>query len=255
MICDSCGLVLAPGNAHELTSEQDFLEAEGGILTRVGTDERRGREYHMATMAHDLLCRAGMSPRRALIYGAGLSKDHAWLRRTWPDVRTYVCDLANLQGAADFVSPDSREVFDVVIASEVVEHFTEVERQFPQMLSKMSEDGLLVFSTNVSDKTPLSGLIYPFIPGHTAYYSGRALILLAQAHDARMCVDFRVPRAALAHLGPRKRYVLMYRNHRIQAAIAEYFAENFTAPSEEPWYPTLAQKLRRWVGRKLDLWQ
>jgi hypothetical protein len=253
MPCETCGFVFAPGNTHEYDSEQDFCDTSRPLQKsgRVGTDSRPGREYFMTVMANDLLMRACVVPNSMLIYGSGLSRDHQWLTRQFPDIQVFICDLMNFQGVEYFVGLESQEKFDIVIACEVVEHFTDIESDFSSLLAKVSECGIVVLSTNIRDGSPLRSLTYPFIPGHTAYYSGRALTLIAKRFDPRFQIDFRVPQAALAQLGPTKRYVLIYRDSRIMPAISEYFSEHFTAPSEACVHLSFLARVWRWIRRRL----
>jgi hypothetical protein len=205
----------------------------------------------MGCMARDVLMRAAFEPKSILIYGAGLSRDHAWLKKEYPDIRVCICDLANFQQSTAYVPLESKEQFDIVIACEVVEHFTDIEKDFFLLLSKVSDNGLVVLSTNISDGTAFSELAYPFVPGHTAYYSGRALMLIAKKFNQGLEVDFRVPQAALAQLGPRKRYVLIYRDRKVASAIADYFSKNLMAPSEKSFRPAAPTRWWRRLQKKL----
>lgn len=250
--CVKCGFAFAPENLHDFSAAQDFVgnncphEGQG----RVGTGSQPGREYLMAVMAKDILQGAGLSPRTILIFGPGLSRDHVLLAEQFPEIRVFICDLKNFQGAENFVTLDEDMQFDVVIACEVVEHFTEVMRDFSLLLGKVSESGIAVLSTNISDGGAISSLEYPFIRGHTAYYSGRALTLIARQLDPDLLVDFRAPKAALGQLGPRKRYVLIYRGNDVAAAVADYFSANLMAPSEALVRPSPPIRWWRWIRRQ-----
>jgi hypothetical protein len=250
--CAKCGFSCAPENLHDFSEAQDFVgnncpqEGHG----RVGTGSQPGREYHMAIMAKEILQHAGLPPRSILIYGPGLSRDHLLLAKQFPEMRVYVCDLKNFQHAENFVAIEDHMQFDVVIACEVVEHFTQVISDFSSLFSKVSKFGIAVLSTNISDGGALFPLEYPFIRGHTAYYSGRALALIASQIDADLLVDFRAPQAALAQLGPRKRYVLIYRGNEVAAATALYFSANLMAPSEALVRPSAPIRWWRWLRRQ-----
>jgi hypothetical protein len=157
----------------------------------------------MACMGKEILEHASQSCASILIFGAGLSKDHEHLSRAFPSIRIAVCDLDNFQRVANFIKPDSTERFDVVVACEVIEHFQDVASDFRNLISKVSDHGIGVLSTNISDGSDLSSLQYPFIGGHTAYYSGRSLLAISRRVSPVLRVDFRPPEAALAQLGPR----------------------------------------------------
>ena len=250
--CHACGFTFAPNNTHEYDSGLDFGKSSRPRANnrRVGTETRPGREYFMAVMAKEILQLAGVVPRSILIYGPGLSLDHAQLARRFPDIRVGICDLKNFQGDSNFVPLDSHETFDIVIACEVAEHFTDPQADFASLLSKVSATGIAVLSTNINDGGELSMQEYPFIPGHTAYYSGRALTLLASRVDPRLRVDFRTPHAALAQLGPRKRYVLVHHDDA-WPGIADYFSRNLMAPSEAPYFRLGLVRRWNWLKRKL----
>jgi len=197
----------------------------------------------MATMAMEILNLAGLRPQSILIFGPGLSKDHAQLARRFPDIRVSITDIGNFQEDSNFVPLESPEQFDVVIACEVAEHFVELENDFGFLLSKVSTDGIAVLSTNINDGTDPNNHEYAFIPGHTSYYSGEALGSIVKRFDPDMQVDFRVPHAALGQLGSRKRYILINRP-KVRRGIALYFAVNLFAPSE-------ARYVRLGIARKL----
>ena len=250
--CTSCGFMFAAQNAHHYDSAKDFGKGSkpGRTHLRVGTERRPGREYAMAVMAKEILDLAGTSARSILIYGPGLSLDHAHLARKYPDIRVFVSDLQNFQGHANFISLESDAQFDIVIVCEVAEHFTSPKEDFARLLSKLSPTGIVVLSTNINDGGDIRDQEYPFVPGHTAYYSGRALFSLVNAADSRLLVDFRVPRAALAQLGHQKRYVLIHRQETARG-ISDYFSSHLLAPSEAPYFRIGLSRKFAWVKRLL----
>jgi hypothetical protein len=204
----------------------------------------------MARMGKQILELAGKDGGSILLFGAGLSKDHAWLRKKFPSVRIAVCDLENFQNLENFVPLDSDEKFNILIACECIEHFTDLESNFVTLLSKLSKNGIAIFSTNINDGTSLSKHGYPFIVGHTSYYSGRSLQKIAKRIDASLEVDFRSPLASLGQLGSTKRYVIMHSDSAIRDAISEYFAAHLMADSEPIVHLSLAFRARRFLRRK-----
>lgn len=243
--CGRCGYVAAPANRHDFhadgfgaDNDPDAGHGRGGSATLPG------REYHMATMACAILDLAQVAEPRLMVFGPGMSLDHHRIARDMPRAKVAITDLDNFQGAANFVPLDDGGRYDAIIACEVVEHFTDPVADFARLLAKLSPGGLLVCSTNVNDGTPLAQLEYPFISGHTSYYSARSLARIAAATDTGIEVDFRTPEAALHHLGPRKRYVLMHRCDAVRAAIADYFSRVPFAPSEPGRPPKLRVRLR-----------
>jgi hypothetical protein len=247
--CKSCGFLEAPLNEHEYGSASDFGQSSrpGSYNRRVGTENRPGREYYMGVLGWEILQRAELPRSSILVYGPGLSIDHLHLSRHFEEASVAVCDLENFQASDRFVSIQSAAQFDVVVACEVVEHFTKVEEDFRLLLSKLSHTGIAIISTNINDGSDLGAQGYPFVPGHTAYYTAASLRSIVQRIDEGYFVDFRTPAAALGQLGPRKRYVLIFRGE-VWRGVADYFAAQPLAPSELS-YQRLGI-VRRWTWLK-----
>lgn len=229
--CRSCGFVSNPDNTHDYLDEgfNDGSRPETG--TRAGDGVQPRREYRMAEVAADILGRRFPGRRHELlVFGAGLSRDHQLVSERLPFDRVALTDIGNFQQAADFVPLDSEEKFDAVVASEVIEHFTDLESDFRNLFSKVRDGGLVIAGTNINDGTPLHRLIYPFSPGHVAYHSGRSLLAVSRRFGMKL--DFRTPAIALGKGGPRKRYVFFYRDPAVGECIAQYFADHHLAPSE-----------------------
>lgn len=250
IICEECNFHFAPGNTHSYSSKDAFNADPYSAFGRVGTDSKPGREYSMARMGKEILHLADKKVGSILLFGAGLSKDHAWLRKEFPSVRVSVCDLENFQNIDNFVPINANERFDVLVACECIEHFTELESNFTNLLSKLSNNGIAIFSTNINDGTSVSRHGYPFIVGHTSYYSGRALQKIAKRVDASLEVDFRAPLASLGQLGGTKRYVIMHSDPAIREATSEYFAAHLMADSEPIVHLPLAFRIHRFLRRK-----
>jgi SAM-dependent methyltransferase len=253
LLCEICGFAFAPENTYPFDDATAFQGSSAAIEAngRVGTSERPGREYFMGGMAAEILQLAGLPISSVLVYGAGLSRDHVWLSKGWPGVKVCIADIKNFQRVDNFVRLDDTSRFDIVLACEVVEHFIQIDSDFSALLSKVAEDGILVLSTNIRDKSPLSSLAYPFVRGHTAYYSSQALRAIVGRFDPRLKIDLRTPRAALGQLGPRKRYVLIYRDEAIIRGIADYFALHPWAPSEGVVRASFLSRLFRSIIRSL----
>gem|GEM_PF-508605 len=229
--CRACGFVANPGNTHDYAG-QGFTEGskpERG--TRAGDGVEPRREFRIAEMAAEILGRhhRGRCPA-LLVFGAGLSRDHQLMAARLPFSRVALTDIDNFQQVEDFLPLDAPGAFDAVIASEVIEHFTDLEADFGRLFSKVRADGLVIAGTNIHDGSALHKLVYPFSPGHTAYHSGRSLQAVARRFGLQ--VDFRTPAIALGSGGPRKRYVFFYRDVQMGEAIAQYFADHHLAPSE-----------------------
>jgi SAM-dependent methyltransferase len=185
----------------------------------------------MARMATDILGRDRLD---VLVYGVGRSFDNRHIAGL-PTVRhVAIADVMRLRDEVDFIDsnlPASRR-FDIVLASEVVEHFEDPHADFARLLEFVEDDGLLVCGTNLYDGGRLERQHYLFINGHTSYYSTGSLARIANANGA--LVDIRIPEVATGYGGPRKRYVLLTRSTAVRDAIARYFETHEYAPSESP---------------------
>ena len=235
VICSCCGYAGNPGNTHDYRCAPFDPGSQPETSVRAGDGVTPRREYRMAEMGIEILQNhfgKAFAPD-VVVYGAGLSQDHVLIQQQLPVSRVAVSDLGNFQEAQDFVPFDSREAeFDLMVACEVVEHFTDLDEDFANLLHKVRDSGLVIASTNLRDGLPLETVTYPFEEGHTSDYSGRSLIEIGRRFGVK--VDFRTPAIALKMStgGPRKRYVFFYRDPAIGECISQYFADHHLAPSE-----------------------
>lgn len=232
LFCNSCDLVRNPKNQHIYTKLKFTEGSIPGNKKRVGDGVTPGREFRMVETALNILNNANRNDdKTALIFGAGLSKDHELIRKNIIIKNIKITDIENFQSSEHYTSIHSKEKFDIVIASEVIEHFEDPINDMKNLLSKIKPDGIVIASTNIHDGSEISRLVYPFSPGHVMYYSGRSLITLAKKLGYK--VDFRLPKISQNKLGgPRKRYVIFYKNIEVEELIIEYFSKNCFALSE-----------------------
>jgi SAM-dependent methyltransferase len=227
-ICQDCQFVSNPGNTVDYTA---FESVEQFKLTpRVGTEERQGREFHMARMGAEVLQRSSLD---VMVFGAGRSLDYRHIAKLAQVRSVVMSDVVDLGVDTDFINiaegTDRR--FDLIIACEVVEHFTDPQPEFERLFNLLTKDGLLVCSTNIWDGRNLAKQGYLYGPGHVSYYSPRAIRIIAE--KSRMLFDFRLPAIATGGPGLRKRYVLFTRSARNLRNAAEYFGAHPYAPSED----------------------
>jgi Methyltransferase domain len=230
LICGRCGHVGNPGNVHDY---RNFKKLEKlPFRARVGTETYKGREFHIAKMATEIM---GRSDLTVLVYGAGRSFDNQHIGALKQVKDVAVADVMKLRDDAEFIdiNEPATKQFSLVIASEVLEHFLDPSEELPKLLDYVEKGGLLVCSTNIYDGSDLEKHKYIFIPGHTSYYTPEALIYLAQSNGYH--IDFRVPLVATGYGGPRKRYVFITKDAAMLADIACYFGKHMYAPSERPW--------------------
>lgn len=228
-ICVRCGHVSNPANVHDYARYKDVGDFR--MKPRVGTTDRKGREFFMAQMAIDILGRTDLD---VLVYSAGRSLDNHHIAAL-PSVRSVaISDVIRLRDDAEFFdsSQPATRRFPVVIASEVIEHFLQPREDFERLFGFVEPDGLLVCSTDVYDGGNLRLQSYIFMPGHTSFYTPASLAILAKANG--LYVDLRVPLVATGYGGPRKRYVLFTASPGVVASIETYFKGRTYAPSEPP---------------------
>ena len=228
-VCRVCGHVGNPENVRDYRTFEKVTDLPD--RERIGTPERPGREFYMGGMAVDIIGREHVD---VLVFGAGRSLDNQHIA-TLPQVRhVAIADVMRLRDDAEFIDanvPASRR-FDIVIASEVVEHFIEPRKDFAHLFSYVEPDGLLVCSTNIYDGGNLSTQRYVFMGGHTSYYSAGSVERLAKANG--FMLDIRIPLVATGYVGPRKRYLLLSQSTSVMAGVARYFSTRRYAPSESP---------------------
>lgn len=227
-ICHHCQYVSNFTNTVDYTA---FESVESFRLTpRVGTAEHQGREFHMAAMGADILQRSGL---KVMVFGAGRSLDYQHIAKLPAVDRVVMSDVVDLGVDADFINitKGTSERFDLIIACEVVEHFTDPRAEFPRLFKLLTRKGLLVCSTNIYDGKNVANHTYLYSRGHVSYYSPQAIRKIARR--SRMRFDFRVPAIATGTAGPRKRYVLFTRSRGNMRRIVEYFGRHAYAPSED----------------------
>lgn len=226
-ICGRCGHVANPENTKDYSSMKKL--GKMALRDRVGSEEHKGREYHMARLGTAILHRDGLD---VLVYGAGRSFDNKHIEKLRHVRKVVIADVMRLRDDAEFVDsnkPAPRR-FPLVLACEVIEHFLKPREEFGKLFSYVERDGILVCSTNIYDGTDLSEHGYIFSKGHTSYYTPESLTAIARAHG--YYADFRVPRVATGDPGPRKRYVLFSRSRHVMENTACYFGRHMFAPSE-----------------------
>lgn len=226
-VCSRCGFVaideIDPDRYRAATSLDDIPHPSG---PRVGTAERPGREYQMAVLALAVLRRRKPD---VLVFGAGSSLDNQHIQRLPRVGEVAIADIMKVRDDAPFVDPadPGGRRFPIVVSSEVIEHFRDPVNDFAALFRLVSEQGILICGTSVSNgRGRLANQLYVFYPDHTSFYSPEALRLLARQHGFH--VDFRVPRG----LGPRKRYVIFSRSPEVMSRVAAYFGAHQYAPSE-----------------------
>lgn len=139
-------------------------------------------------------------------------------------------DIENMQQVSNFEPVNGASSSDLVIACEVIEHFEEPRRDFKKLLDIVNENGILICSSNIYDGSNIENHVYPFCPGHVAYWT--PLSLISVASENKFFVDFRTPKMAVNRGGPRKKYIIFYRTPETFFRVSNYFGRHMYAPSE-----------------------
>jgi SAM-dependent methyltransferase len=226
-ICTWCGYSFAPKNFRDYSLKKTGT-SKPGSSPRIGNGTTPGREYFMALDAIDILNKRNVSVG---IFGAGLNRDHELIRSLPRVSECSLIDLKNFQDSEHFLPVNTSKKFDVIVACEVAEHFMNPRKEFYSCFRLLKKSGLLVVSTNIKVRGDFSRHIYPFLHGHTSYYTGRSLIMLASI--CGLHIDFRVPQITLG-TGSTKRYIYFTPSRRVQANIFDYFSRIQSPRSERP---------------------
>jgi SAM-dependent methyltransferase len=171
----------------------------------------------------------GKKEIKVLIFSPGASKDHILIRRNSSFAQCSITDLSNFQESEFFIPMDTKEKFDIVVACEVVEHFTKPRQEFSRLFSYLNKNGILIVSTNIRQDSRLGGSAYPFLAGHTSYYSGNSLIHLAAMNH--LYIDFRTPTGTWL-LSKSKRYIYFAKSKTTYYSIVNYYSRNSKPNSE-----------------------
>ncbi len=227
--CQSCGLVRFPENSAryaDVISSSPSQEYFQRLRNAAG--DQPGREFYMAEMGMRIL---GRSDGRISLFGSGLNKDYLLIGSRYPGAEVKLVDIENLQGVENYESIEDATPSDLIVASEVIEHFSDPVPNFRSLLGLLKTDGILLCSSNIYDGGDISRQLYPFVPGHVAYWTPLSLVKIASDHGC--FVDFRTPEMALTRGGPRKRYIIFYRTTEVFFRVSAYFGVIMHAPSEK----------------------
>jgi SAM-dependent methyltransferase len=229
VVCKACRYVSSPDSSHDYAAASTTQGLSGGLAPRMATVDEPGRETGMAKLGLEVLGRPNAS---VLVYGAGQSLDAHHIAKLPLSGRVAIGDLVMLRDDAEFIdiNEHSTDPFDVVVASEVLEHFPEPWENFKNLFSFVKDDGIIIAGTNIRDDAPLDKVAYLSHRGHVSYFSPQSLRLIARAEG--MHLDFRFPLIATTFARPCKRYVIFSRSATVIEGVADWFGAHVYAPSE-----------------------
>lgn len=223
--CPECRFVAIDEITADRYRGRTDVEELPAVGARVGTRERPGREFQMALLAARILKRRRPD---VLVYGAGRSMDNHHIAAHPKIGAVAIGDIMKARSDAEVIdiTRPAERTFDILVASEVVEHFRNPLPDFERMLSFLSDDGLAICGTSIhSGVSDLSKHRYAFYPDHTSYYSARAIERIALVHGVHF--DFRPITD-----GSRKRYVFLTRSPEVARAVTCWFGSRVFAASE-----------------------
>jgi SAM-dependent methyltransferase len=227
--CMFCGYINLPENIEQYDSYMSENENhKNRAQERNGNEFRPGREYYMALTGTNII---GGAHLELSFFGSGYNIDHVWYKKKFPESVVKIVDLENYQAYENYQHPKDCNASDLVIASEVIEHFTDPEHDFKNLFRSVKNNGLIICSTNINDGTDLAYHDYPFASGHCSYWSPFSLIKIASKYG--FFVDFRTPEIAVKRAGKRKKYIFFYKDLEVMLRIGAYFAVNIYAESEK----------------------
>jgi len=230
LICRDCRYVSSPDSRHDYAAAKKTSGLSGGRAPRCATVDEPGRETGMAELGVGVLKRPGLS---VLVYGAGQSLDVHHIAKLPSVVRVAIGDLLHLRDdVSEFVdiTEHATRQYDVVVASEVLEHFPDPWANFRNLFSYVKDDGILIAGTNIRDRKSMNHVTYLSHRGHVSYFSPESLRMIARAEG--MHLDFRFPLIATRFKRQCKRYVIFSRSSQVMDAVADWFGAHVYAPSE-----------------------
>lgn len=217
-ICRNCNYSFCGENFKDYISLGSQSMSNSDKFKRVGDGITPGREFFMTKGAIAIIKREKL---KVLVFAPGNSLDHQLIRKIESVMECKITDLKNFQVSDYFIPIEAKEVFDIVIACEVVEHFMSPRKEFSNLFRYLNKNGLLIVSTDTRVSECTTERVYPFLYGHTSYYSGRSLIFLAEMNN--MFIDFRTPEGQNFN-SKIKRYIYMTKSKETYFKLVERFA-------------------------------
>lgn len=225
-VCERCGYVEMPDAARR---SQIRTVVPGRMRSRGRAADRRDRELGMALLAVDVLARPDLS---VLLCGYGRSAGNRCVARLAAVAQVVGQDITAISEDREFVGdgPSGGERFDVVIAADIVERFSDPHAGFAKVFGLVAPDGVLICSLRVYDSRDLGQQRHRFGRTHASHYTPKSLRRLAGAHN--QYVDFRLP-AREPHAGKRQRYVIFARSQTVMESVSDYFGRHRFAPPDD----------------------
>lgn len=217
--CRECGFLHQPFNTYKFETEESYKEgSDPAKFKRVGDGKRPGREYGMAKTAIEMLT-SKTNVIKILIWGAGISKDHELLRREGYLVD--ITDFTNTQNSPYWkpIRDLNMKYYDVLVSSEVIEHYTKPVEDLQTQLSYIHNWGISVSGTNMRSSLPLEKTKYVWTPGHCNYWTGEAIIQASVYYNT----VFAMPHPSVS---PRKRFIFQTPSPKVERSIKGWLTQH-----------------------------
>jgi len=138
-----------------------------------------------ASDLHSLISQHLATPGKVLDFGSGSGKLTEALKERGVDV-TPLDPMTH----GYLKDQNYSDKFDVIIAIEVIEHLTDLWKEFAELDKVLSKNGIMIFSTLLTNlfidlpesqsKESFAGWTYKDDPTHVCFYSNRAISVLAK---------------------------------------------------------------------------
>jgi len=214
-ICKTCQFLQNPGNSSKDLNPVDYT------AKRLGTSKNTGREYLFTKEAATIFEKLMLN---ILVYGAGVSLDYTHIRQLDFVNSCWIADLENYSNDNLFIDVKTDKLkmpqFDIVIASEVIEHFEDPISHFSNLLNFVDNDGICVCGSNFVGGMPVSRLEYPYFKGHVCMWSESSIQRIAKIKGFKAIIFLS------SVGGSRKRIIVMTKSENKYLKLLLKFEKN-----------------------------
>jgi SAM-dependent methyltransferase len=239
--CGDCGFIFC--NDHDLSLKKG-MGMEGSWS---GPGGGGYREQYLCERLHRDLGR-----KRFLLYGTGNTPTFETLRNQGFDV--VGCDISQdvvayktrCFGESSFFTPETLPVnskFDVIVAVEVFEHFSEPKQALAFLVDHLSADGIICGTTDFHPGGPIEDSNNPgymSLKGHVAYWSSRSMSWVAALFGLQLTAFEMIrpgsvlPDEKFGQLWPNKRVFFLSKGHSHANYFEKLFASEPILPIDRP---------------------
>lgn len=176
--CSNCNLIFTPKFFHlsRLEEQERYAEHENNY------EDKKYRDYLSKIISAIKNHGYNFSNRRVIDYGAG---ENYVLTRILQDRGVEAFAFDPIYG----LNIDKSIKYDIIIASESAEHFTNPHKEFRDINSLLKEDGVIAIKTELTDNiSKFNSWWYQKDPTHVVFYSIETLNYLAKSLNKRASI-------------------------------------------------------------------